>query len=174
MRPINLDVHISESSASVILSQDPDGTVLVGHDYGGCLITGVADRLPHAVRALVYVDAFVPDDGDSCYSMTDEEQRQWYLGGGTDADAVQPLPTFDRGLGRIRAPRCCSASSSPAPGSACRSSTTSSPPRGRQHSVHPDRRAHARRPSLDRARVANAPRPGRRRSRPLARAAQPV
>jgi len=95
MRPINLDVHISEASASVVLSQADDGTVLVGHDYGGCVITGVADRLPHAVRALVYVDAFVPDDGDSCYSMTDEEQRQWYLGEGAGADAVQPLPTFD-------------------------------------------------------------------------------
>ncbi|MGZ6825135.1 MAG: hypothetical protein ACXVF9_21960, partial [Blastococcus sp.] len=35
MRPINLDVHISEASASVVLSQDPDGAVLVGHDYGG-------------------------------------------------------------------------------------------------------------------------------------------
>jgi pimeloyl-ACP methyl ester carboxylesterase len=66
-----------------------------GHDYGGSVITGVADRLPHAVRALVYVDAFVPDDGDSCYSMADDEQREWWLGGGAGVDAVQPLPFFD-------------------------------------------------------------------------------
>ena len=95
MRPINLDVHISEASASVVLSQDPDGAVLVGHGYGGSVITGVADRMPYSVRALVYVDAFVPDDGDSCYSLTDEEQRQWWLGEGAGADAVQPLPSFD-------------------------------------------------------------------------------
>lgn len=94
MRPINLDVHISEATASVILSQDPGGTVLVGHDYGGSVITGVADRLPHAVRALVYVDAFVPDDGESCYSLTDDEQREWYLAD-AHAEAVPPLPHFD-------------------------------------------------------------------------------
>jgi pimeloyl-ACP methyl ester carboxylesterase len=94
MRPINLDIHISEATSSVVLSQDPGGAVLVGHDYGGSVITGVADRLPHAVRALVYVDAFVPEDGDSCYSMTDDEQREWWLGG-ESGDAVQPLPHFD-------------------------------------------------------------------------------
>jgi pimeloyl-ACP methyl ester carboxylesterase len=95
MRPINLDIHISEATSSVVLSQDPGGAVLVGHDYGGSVITGVADRMPHAVRALVYVDAFVPEDGDSCYSMTDDEQREWWLGGTGGGEAVQPLPSFD-------------------------------------------------------------------------------
>jgi pimeloyl-ACP methyl ester carboxylesterase len=94
MRPINLDVHISEATSSVVLSQDPGGAVLVGHDYGGSVITGVADRMPYAVRALVYVDAFVPDDGDSCYSLTDDEQREWWLGD-AGTEAVQPLPHFD-------------------------------------------------------------------------------
>lgn len=94
MRPINLDVHISEATSSVIWSQDPAGAVLVGHGYGGAVITGVADRLPYYVRALVYVDAFVPDDGDSCYSLTDDEQREWWLGG-ESGDAVRPLPHFD-------------------------------------------------------------------------------
>lgn len=94
MRPIDLDVHISEATASLVWSQDPGGTVLVGHDYGGSVITGVADRMSYAVRALVYVDAFVPEDGESCYSLTDEEQREWWLGDAR-ANAVQPLPHFD-------------------------------------------------------------------------------
>jgi hypothetical protein len=51
--------------------------------------------MPYAVRALVYVDAFVPEDGDSCYSMADDELREWRLGGGPGVDAVQPLPHFD-------------------------------------------------------------------------------
>jgi len=40
------------------------GVVLVGHSYAGMVVTGVADRAPKRVSALVYLDAFVPDDGD--------------------------------------------------------------------------------------------------------------
>lgn len=94
MRPIDLDVHISEATAALVWSQDPGGTVLVGHGYGGSVITGAADRMPYAVRALVYVDAFVPEDGDSCYSMTDDEHREWWLGD-AGTNVVQPLPHFD-------------------------------------------------------------------------------
>jgi pimeloyl-ACP methyl ester carboxylesterase len=39
--------------------------VLCGHSYGGMVVTGVADRIPERVRSLVYLDAFVPDDGQS-------------------------------------------------------------------------------------------------------------
>jgi pimeloyl-ACP methyl ester carboxylesterase len=36
--------------------------ILVGHSYGGMVITGVADRMADRIKALVYLDAFVPDD----------------------------------------------------------------------------------------------------------------
>ena len=36
---------------------------LVGHSYGGMVISGVADRLTDRIRRLVYVNAFVPLDG---------------------------------------------------------------------------------------------------------------
>ncbi len=38
--------------------------VLVGHSYGGMVITGAADRIPDRVRRLVYWNAFVPDNGE--------------------------------------------------------------------------------------------------------------
>ena len=38
---------------------------LVGHSYGGMVISGVADRVGHRLKRLVYVNAFVPHDGDS-------------------------------------------------------------------------------------------------------------
>jgi pimeloyl-ACP methyl ester carboxylesterase len=70
--------------------------VLVGHSYAGSVVTGVADLLPARVRALVYLAAFVPDDGDSCWAMTDDEQRRWYLeGAGATGLGVAPLPFFD-------------------------------------------------------------------------------
>jgi pimeloyl-ACP methyl ester carboxylesterase len=95
MRPIDLDVHISEATGALVAHRDSEGLVLVGHSYGGAVITGVADRLPWYVRALVYLDAFVPEDGDSCYSTTDDEQRAWYLADDGRSPGVAPLPFFD-------------------------------------------------------------------------------
>ena len=43
--------------------------ILLGHGYGGMIITGVADRVPACVRRLVYWNAFVPDNGQSLDDM---------------------------------------------------------------------------------------------------------
>ena len=43
--------------------------VLVGHSYGGMVITGVADRVPERLRRLVYWNAFVPNNGESLNDM---------------------------------------------------------------------------------------------------------
>ena len=39
--------------------------VLCGHSYGGMVISGVADRVPERIRSLVFLDAFVPEHGES-------------------------------------------------------------------------------------------------------------
>lgn len=39
--------------------------VLCGHSYGGMVVAGVADRIPQRIRSLVFLDAFVPDHGQS-------------------------------------------------------------------------------------------------------------
>lgn len=92
---VNLDTHIADV---VNLCEDErlEDAVLVGHSYAGMVITGAADRIPERVRGLVYVDAFVPGDGDSCWTLTTDEQREWYVGGaGDDGYATAPLPFFD-------------------------------------------------------------------------------
>ena len=43
--------------------------VLVGHSYGGMIITGVADEVSDRIRRLVYCNAFVPNDGESVSDM---------------------------------------------------------------------------------------------------------
>lgn len=89
--PITLDSHIRE-----VVDLISDDVVLVGHSYGGSVITGVADAVPERVQALVYLDAFVPSDGESCYSMTNDSQRRWYIEGSARTGiAVDPLPFFD-------------------------------------------------------------------------------
>ncbi|MFF5113148.1 alpha/beta fold hydrolase [Streptosporangium sp. NPDC000509] len=42
---------------------------LVGHSYGGMVIAGVAGRAPERVSALVYLDAFAPEPGQSCFDL---------------------------------------------------------------------------------------------------------
>jgi pimeloyl-ACP methyl ester carboxylesterase len=74
----------------------PEPVVLVGHSYAGSVITGVADRMPDRVKALVYPDAFLPQDGDSCWTMTNDEQRAWYIDAARRTGCgVGPLPFFD-------------------------------------------------------------------------------
>jgi hypothetical protein len=59
------------------------------------VITGVADRIPAQVDSLVYLDALVPRDGESCWDLDNDEERQWYLDVDDTGYGVPPLPFFD-------------------------------------------------------------------------------
>jgi pimeloyl-ACP methyl ester carboxylesterase len=73
-REINLDTHIQDV-IGVIDDEDLADIVLVGHSYGGMVISGVADRVPEKVASLVYLDAFVPEDGQSNFSILPSDRR---------------------------------------------------------------------------------------------------
>ena len=53
--------------------------VLCGHSYGGCVISGVVDRVPDRIGALVYLDAFVLEDGQSLHDTLPTSQRNLQL-----------------------------------------------------------------------------------------------
>ncbi|HEV7476115.1 MAG TPA: alpha/beta fold hydrolase [Burkholderiales bacterium] len=59
---VDLDTHIQDV-VGLIEMEDLHNVVLVGHSYGGMVITGAADRVPARIARLVYLDAFVPEDG---------------------------------------------------------------------------------------------------------------
>lgn len=61
---IGLDTHIQDV-VDLIEINDLQQVILVGHSYAGMVITGVADRIPGRIAHLVYLDAFVPRDGQS-------------------------------------------------------------------------------------------------------------
>jgi pimeloyl-ACP methyl ester carboxylesterase len=65
---INLDTHITDI-VNVIKYEELSDVVLVGHSYGGMVITGVADALPDKITSLVYLDAFMPENGQSLVSL---------------------------------------------------------------------------------------------------------
>jgi pimeloyl-ACP methyl ester carboxylesterase len=64
-RQITLDTHVQDV-VSFIESEELKEVVLVGHSYGGLIITGAADRLDGsgALARLVYLDALAPQDGN--------------------------------------------------------------------------------------------------------------
>lgn len=61
---VGLMTHIKDV-VNMILYEDLYDVILVGHSYGGMVVTGVADSLPGRIRKLIYLDAFVPDNGES-------------------------------------------------------------------------------------------------------------
>jgi pimeloyl-ACP methyl ester carboxylesterase len=67
-RSVNLDTHIQDV-VGVIDYEDLADIVLVGHSYGGMVVTGVADRVPDKTASLVYLDAFLPESGQSLASL---------------------------------------------------------------------------------------------------------
>ena len=61
---ITLSTHVDDV-VNEIKWKDLDAVVLVGHSYGGMVITGVAERMRERIAAIVYLDAFLPQDGQS-------------------------------------------------------------------------------------------------------------
>lgn len=73
-RGIDLDAHI-EDLLAVMLYEDLREVVLVGHSYGGMVATGVAERVLERIAQRVYLDAFVPRDGQSLLDLVSPEAR---------------------------------------------------------------------------------------------------
>ena len=65
---VDLETHVHDILA-VIEAEGLRDILLVGHSYGGMVATGVADRVPQLIRHLCYLDAFVPQDGQSLYDL---------------------------------------------------------------------------------------------------------
>jgi pimeloyl-ACP methyl ester carboxylesterase len=63
-RDLNLDTHILDI-VNLIQWEELTDVILCGHSYGGCVVTGVADRIPDRIRSLIYLDAFVLEDGEN-------------------------------------------------------------------------------------------------------------
>jgi pimeloyl-ACP methyl ester carboxylesterase len=69
---IGLQTHITDI-ANVLVWEDLHDVILVGHSYGGMIITGVADQVSERIRHLIYLDAFLPDSGESVRALARPE-----------------------------------------------------------------------------------------------------
>lgn len=76
----NLDTHANDVLALLDRAGITDAT-LVGHSYGGMVIAAAADRADGRISRLVHLDAYVPHDGESCWSLTTDAYRQAFAAG---------------------------------------------------------------------------------------------
>src|ERR1700730_4984285 len=65
-RDVGLDTHIADV-ANLMIWENLRDVVLVGHSYGGFVARHVADRMPDRIRSLIYLDAFVPENGKTLF-----------------------------------------------------------------------------------------------------------
>lgn len=65
---VNLETHISDI-VNLIEMEDLHNVILVGHSYAGTVIAGVADRIPERLSKLVFLDAILPENGQSAFSI---------------------------------------------------------------------------------------------------------
>jgi pimeloyl-ACP methyl ester carboxylesterase len=78
-RPENdLETHIQDV-LGVLKCEELRNVLLIGHSYGGMVATGVADRAAERVAQVIYLDAFVPEDGQSLFDLVPSEHRQRQL-----------------------------------------------------------------------------------------------
>ncbi|WP_413802283.1 alpha/beta hydrolase [Streptomyces iranensis] len=61
---VGLDTHVDDI-VGLITEEDLTDVVLVGHSYAGLVISSAANRVPERIGQLVYLDAMVPEDGES-------------------------------------------------------------------------------------------------------------
>ena len=65
---VDLTTHVRDV-VNAVLYEDLQDIVLLGFSYGGCVVTGALAHIGDRVRHLVYLDAFVPDDGESLFDV---------------------------------------------------------------------------------------------------------
>jgi pimeloyl-ACP methyl ester carboxylesterase len=93
-REVNLETHIDDV-VNLIRWEELSNIVLCGHSYGGAVVSGAADRVPDRIGALIYLDAFVLEDGRSVHDELPPDHRDEQLEGARlhgEGWKVPPIP----------------------------------------------------------------------------------
>jgi pimeloyl-ACP methyl ester carboxylesterase len=89
-RDINLDTHIADI-VNVLQWEDLKDVVLAGHSYAGWVISGVAEQALPRIGAIVFIDAFMPGNGDRGIDNTPEIPRKGILAAIEKGEASRPV-----------------------------------------------------------------------------------
>jgi len=73
-RDVDLEMHITDI-VNVIKWESLENIVLVGHSYGGWVISGVAEQMLPAISSIVFLDAFMPENGQRGLDLNSERSK---------------------------------------------------------------------------------------------------
>src|SRR5437660_8462264 len=93
-RDVDLDMHITDV-VNVIKWESLEnigGIVLVGHSYGGWVVSGVAEQMLPAISSIVFLDAFVPENGQKGLDLNSERSRAEIARALKNGDISRPAP----------------------------------------------------------------------------------
>ncbi|MBI2961138.1 MAG: alpha/beta fold hydrolase [Betaproteobacteria bacterium] len=85
-----LETHIADV-VMLLEMEDLEDVILVGHSYAGMVITGAAGRAPERIRRLVYLDAFLPEDGKAAIDYIPPERATRQREQAEKAGSIEPL-----------------------------------------------------------------------------------
>jgi pimeloyl-ACP methyl ester carboxylesterase len=88
---ITLDTHITDV-ANVIKWENLDNVVLVGHSYAGFVISGVAEKVLPSISSIVFLDAFLPQNGERVIDTAPPELRATSLAAAARNEVGRPIP----------------------------------------------------------------------------------
>lgn len=95
---VNLSLHVRDL-CNALTWENLNDVVLVGHSYGGMVITGAADAMPERIASIVYLDAFVPEDGKAVWDYFLPERRAAVLEAAqSHGGRVPPVPAEKFGV----------------------------------------------------------------------------
>ena len=95
---IGLSTHVTDI-VNVLRYEDLRDVVLCGHSYGGLVISGAVEAVPDRVAALVFLDAFIPESGQSLQDLIPETQRAHQLAAAeANGGYIPPIPAATFGV----------------------------------------------------------------------------
>ncbi|MCS7477165.1 alpha/beta fold hydrolase [Umezawaea endophytica] len=95
---VGLDTHVDDV-VGLITGEDLTDVVLVGHSYAGLVISSTANRIPERIGRLVYLDAMVPEDGETAVDVMPISQVLIDLALKSESGwRVPPMPETPAGL----------------------------------------------------------------------------
>ncbi|MQF86862.1 MAG: alpha/beta hydrolase [SAR202 cluster bacterium] len=92
---INLDTHIADV-VNVIKWEQLSSVVLCGHSSGGWVISGVVEKIPELIKSIVYLDAFLPENGQTAFEMQSPQSREAVLVAKEAGEISRPPGSMER------------------------------------------------------------------------------
>jgi pimeloyl-ACP methyl ester carboxylesterase len=93
-----LELHIQDI-LQVIEYEDLHNVILVGHSYAGLVNTSVAEHIPERLARLIYLDAFIPHDGQNAFDLMPGMEGQWTQLAASQGDGWRVPPMSPAALG---------------------------------------------------------------------------